>query len=138
MQTTQDVNAWRGRKAIDQNGERLGKIHEIHAGREPGDPAWAVIGTGLFGMRKRYVPLRDVTTTAEGDLCLPFTKTRIKNAPGIDADGAPSAAQEEQLYRWFQDGLGFDGERTERFSREDERGIRWDTEPDPTTRRSVH
>jgi uncharacterized protein (TIGR02271 family) len=144
MQTLQDVKTWRGQKAVDREGGKIGKIDEIYLDRHSGEPEWATVSTGLFGMRTSFVPIRDASMSGDGEVRLPFTKDQIKDAPNIDVDGELSVDEEQRLYRhygradygdWDQstdrtEGLGLAGDRDDRFRREDDdvRGRRAGTE----------
>ncbi|MEA2305359.1 MAG: hypothetical protein QOH43_2639, partial [Solirubrobacteraceae bacterium] len=59
MKTLQDVQTWRGRKVVDAGGDKIGTIEEIWLDRQTGEPEWATVKTGLFGLRSSFVPIRD-------------------------------------------------------------------------------
>jgi uncharacterized protein (TIGR02271 family) len=100
MRTLEDVQTWRGMTAVDSNGDKVGKIDEIYLDRRSGEPEWATVNTGLFGMRTSFVPIS--SADADGDqVRLAHTKDEIKDAPGIDADGALSSEEEQRLYEHY-------------------------------------
>jgi len=132
MTTLQDVQAWRGQKAIDANGDKVGTIDEIYLDRQSGEPEWATVSTGLFGSRTSFVPIRDASG-AGNEVRLPYTKDQIKDAPNVDADGELSVEEEQRLYQHYgrgdygewsgedrTEGLGLAGDRDDRFSRDDD------------------
>src|SRR3954447_22709340 len=93
MHTREDVQTWRGMTAVDANRDKVGKIDEIYFDRGSGEPEWATVNTGLFGMRTSFVPLSDARSS-EDAVQLAATKDQIKDAPNIDADGELSIEEE--------------------------------------------
>jgi uncharacterized protein (TIGR02271 family) len=100
MQTLQDVQKWRGLKAVDANGDKVGKVDEIYLDRQSGEPEWVTVNTGLFGTKTSFVPISDASATG-GEVRLSYTKDQIKDAPSIDADGALSTEEEQRLYSHY-------------------------------------
>jgi hypothetical protein len=101
----EEVQAWVGRVMIDRDGNRLGEITDIYLDRETDRPEWAVVRTGLFGLRSSFVPLA-AASEAGDHIQVPHPRTLIKDAPNIDADGQLSEAEEAELYRHY--GLDYD------------------------------
>jgi uncharacterized protein (TIGR02271 family) len=97
MRTLEDVQTWRGMTAVDNNGDKVGKIEEIYLDRSSGEPEWITINTGLFGMRTSFVPISDAQSRDDA-VQLAYAKDQIKDAPSIDADGALSSEEERALY----------------------------------------
>src|SRR3712207_2346633 len=104
MATTQELLSWRGHDLLDQNGDKIGKIEEIYEDTDTGAPEWALVNTGLFGTKSTFVPLRDVQMSGD-ELRVPFEKSHVKDAPGIDPDGALSREDEQRLYQ--HDGMSW-------------------------------
>jgi uncharacterized protein (TIGR02271 family) len=100
MHTREDVQTWRGLTAVDANGEKVGKIDEIYFDRSSGEPEWATVNTGLFGMRTSFVPLSGAESDDDGVRLAP-TKDQIKDAPNLDADGELSTEEEQRLYEHY-------------------------------------
>jgi uncharacterized protein (TIGR02271 family) len=98
MQT--DVHAWIGRKAVDPQGEKVGKIDDIYLDGASGQPEWMTVKTGLFGSRTSFVPLRSATESGD-DVAIGFTKQQVKDAPNIDSDGALTDDEERRLYEHY-------------------------------------
>src|SRR6478735_7191504 len=93
--TREDVLSWRDRDLIDNDGDKIGKIDDIYLDRETDQPEWAVVTTGLFGMKRTFVPLQEAT---------------VKDAPKIDPDGELSRDEEQTLYRHYgRDYADYDG-----------------------------
>src|SRR5688500_7280645 len=47
MSETTEVLEWRGRTAVDREGDKLGTIEEIYLDAETQRPEWALIKTGM-------------------------------------------------------------------------------------------
>jgi hypothetical protein len=90
---------------IDRDGKQLGEITDIYLDRETDQPEWAVVRTGLFGLRSSFVPLAEAIEV-ENDVQVPHPRTLVKDAPNIEADGQLSEAEEAELYRHY--GLEYD------------------------------
>jgi len=104
-----EAYGFQGRTMLDRDGDKIGKIDDIYEDRETGQPEWALVNTGLFGTKKTFVPLRGATPTGE-DVRVPVQKAHVKDAPGIDADGELSAAEERALYTHYDLGYESDGD----------------------------
>jgi uncharacterized protein (TIGR02271 family) len=149
MRTLEDVQTWRGMTAVDSNGDKVGKIEEIYLDRRSGEPEWATVNTGLFGMRTSFVPIGDAHGGGEA-VRLGYTKDQIKDAPSIDADGELSSEEERRLYEHYGrsdygdwdaesdrgEGVLGSGSGSGRFARDDDDDARGTTGRDtsgPTT-----
>jgi uncharacterized protein (TIGR02271 family) len=107
--TQQDITAIIGSNAVDNDGDKLGKVGQVYLDDQTGSPEWATVSTGLFGNKETFVPLADATV-ADGTLRVPYEKAKVKDAPRVDADqGHLSAAEEEELYRYYGVGTGTAG-----------------------------
>ena len=91
---------WKGRKIVDNDGDKVGKIEEIYEDTGSGQPEWALVNTGMFGSKSNFVPLAGAHPSGE-DVQVSFTKDQVKDAPGIEADGALSAQEERELYEHY-------------------------------------
>ncbi|MDZ5663721.1 PRC and DUF2382 domain-containing protein [Nocardioides sp. zg-1308] len=90
-----------GKNAYDSNGDKIGSIGHIFLDDETGQPEFASVNTGLFGMKETFVPITNATV--EGDrLVVPFTKDQVKDAPNVDVDGGHlDQAEERRLYEHY-------------------------------------
>ena len=88
------VRGWRGRVMVDRDSNKIGEIVDIYLDNETGRPEWAVVRTGLFGLRSTFVPLADVREVGD-ELQVPHQRLQVKQAPNIEPDGQLSAAEEE-------------------------------------------
>src|SRR3954466_14413858 len=100
-----------GKDVYDQSGEKIGSAAEVYLDDETGQPEWVTVRTGLFGTKESFVPIRDADLTDDG-LRVPVSKSRVKDAPKVDADGHLSPQEEEELYRYYGRGGGTDTSRT--------------------------
>ena len=96
-QDTQRITEWRGRDALDNDGDKLGEISEIYLDRSTGAPQWALVSTGLLGTRKSFVPLEGGQEEPDG-VRFAYDKGRVKDAPSVDADEELSSEDEQRLY----------------------------------------
>lgn len=90
-----------GDEVLDRNGERIGKVGQVYLDTVSGQPAWATVKTGLFGLKESFVPLAQAQV--HGDtLQVPITKDKIKDAPRVDAEARQMSEQDErELYRYY-------------------------------------
>src|SRR5215203_4895592 len=91
---------FRGQDLYDRDNDKIGSIEEIYLDAETNEPEWALVHTGLFGTKRTFVPLRDATER-DGNLAVPFEKSTVKDAPGVEANGQLSQREEAELYRHY-------------------------------------
>lgn len=95
-------------QVVDPRGEKIGAVKRVWVDDRTGDPAWASVHTGLFGMRESFVPLQRAELR-EDQLCVPVDKEQVKESPRIDAAGDHMTEEEQAaLYRHY----GFGPRRT--------------------------
>ena len=99
------VRGWRGRIMVDRDSNKIGEVVDIYLDNETDRPEWAVVRTGLFGLRSSFVPLAEVREVGD-ELQVPHQRLQVKQAPNIEPDGQLSAAEEAELYRHY--GLDYD------------------------------
>ena len=87
--------------AYDRNGDKLGHVTEIYINDSTGQPDFAQVNHGLFGMRSSIVPLRGHSLVGE-ELKLAFTKDQIKDAPHIGHDEHLSEEDHATIYRHYR------------------------------------
>jgi len=123
MPSTQEMLQFRGQDLYDANGDKIGKVEEIYEDTDTGAPEWALVHTGLFGTKRTFVPLREASTSGS-ELRVPYDKSQVKDAPGVDPDGALSRDEEQRLYQHYGmnwstsdsgSGLGDGGTQTQGF-----------------------
>ena len=49
MPSLQDIENWRGRTLVDNDGDKIGKVEDVYLDRSSGEPEWVAVKTGLFG-----------------------------------------------------------------------------------------
>jgi hypothetical protein len=99
------ARGWRGRIMVDRDSNKIGEVVDIYLDNETDRPEWAVVRTGLFGMRSTFVPLADAREVGD-ELQVPHQRLQVKQAPNIEPDGHLSAVEEAELYRHY--GLDYD------------------------------
>jgi hypothetical protein len=99
------VRGWQGRVMVDRDSNKIGEVVDIYLDNETDRPEWAVVRTGLFGLRSTFVPLTEAREVGD-ELQVPHQRSQVKQAPNIEPDGQLSAAQEAELYRHY--GLDYD------------------------------
>lgn len=100
MQTIQDVQTWRGMKVVDADGDKVGTIQDVFLDRQTGEPEWATVKTGLFGLKSSFVPIRDAEVIGESEVRVPYQKAQIKDAPRVD-DGELTPEEERRLWEHY-------------------------------------
>jgi hypothetical protein len=99
------ARGWIGRTMVDRDYHTIGKVVDIYLDNETGRPEWAVVRTGLLGMRSSFVPLAEATEV-DDKVQVPHPRTQVKEAPSVEPDGQLSPAEEAELYRHY--GLDYD------------------------------
>jgi hypothetical protein len=99
------AQGWLGRVMVDRDSNKIGEVFDIYLDNETDRPEWAVVRTGLFGLRSTFVPLADAREVGD-ELQVPHQRLQVKQAPNIDPDGHLSEAEEAELYRHY--GLDYD------------------------------
>jgi sporulation protein YlmC with PRC-barrel domain len=94
------VLSWRGRTVLDRDGERIGKLGDIYLDRRSDRPAWAKVGTGLFGRKESFIPLEDAEPAGE-DLRVPYAKDHVGDAPRVDPEVELGEDEEAALFRHY-------------------------------------
>jgi uncharacterized protein (TIGR02271 family) len=100
MTQVTEAYEWRGRTVVSSNGDKIGKLEEVYLDTHTGQPDWATVNTGLFGMKQSFVPLAD-SNRKRGDVVVPYSKDQVKDAPSVDPDGDLSAEEERRLYEHY-------------------------------------
>jgi uncharacterized protein (TIGR02271 family) len=94
---TTQAEALLGARVTGADGKVVGTIEQVFRDDVDGTPAWARVRSGKIG---RFVPLGSCQVTAEG-VSIPFDAQKIMGAPNIDAGQHMSAAQAEELTRYY-------------------------------------
>jgi hypothetical protein len=86
---------------VDPDGNTIGTIEDIFLDRQTGEPAWAAVKTGLFGLKHTVVPISDAQPADDGKIRVPLPKEKVKDAPRIDPDGGLDADEERRLWEYY-------------------------------------
>lgn len=79
------IEQWIGRDVLDADGEKVGKLTEVHF---DGDrPVVGEITTGRLSKKQHLVPLREASATRD-DLRVPYPKATIEGVGGPAPGGA--------------------------------------------------
>ncbi len=108
---TETISRVIGQDVYDESGEKIGSAAEVYLDDETGQPEWVTVRTGLFGTKESFVPIRDADLTDNG-VRVSVSKAKVKDAPKIDTDGHLSPEEEQELYRYYGLGGGFDTTQT--------------------------
>ncbi|MGV8847294.1 DUF2382 domain-containing protein [Tessaracoccus sp.] len=102
MIRTSDVERLLDSKASvhDSTGDKVGSLGQIYLDDQTGEPSWATVKTGLFGMSESFVSLEGASLRGD-DLHVGYTKDQINDAPNIDEDNHLDPAEEDRLYEYY-------------------------------------
>ena len=97
---TSNLSQWEGHTVFDSSGEKVGTIDEVYADRDTGKPEWALVSTGLFGLRKSFLPMAELRPEG-GEVHVPYTKQQIHDAPKVSSEEEISQEDEERLFQHY-------------------------------------
>jgi sporulation protein YlmC with PRC-barrel domain len=97
-----------GARVTGSDGRVIGTVEQVFRDDVDGTPAWARVRSGQTG---RFVPLGTSQVTGEG-LRVPFDSPKVMNGPDIEEGQHMSAAQCEELSRYY--GLAIPGQQVPR------------------------
>src|SRR5580700_2555391 len=86
-----------GAQVTGADGKVIGTVEQVFRDDVDGTPAWARVRSGKTG---RFVPLGSSQVTRDG-LSVPYDAQKIMGGPNIDAGQHMSAAQAEELSRYY-------------------------------------
>jgi uncharacterized protein (TIGR02271 family) len=86
-----------GAQVSGADGKVVGTVEQVFRDDVDGTPAWARVRSGKTG---RFVPLGSSQVTRDG-LSVPFDTQKIMGGPNIDAGQHMSAAQADELSRYY-------------------------------------
>lgn len=101
MLDSDTINQAIGQDVHGSDGSKLGTVGQVYLDDTTGNPEWATVQTGLFGTKESFVPIADATLDQRG-LTVPFDKSRVKDAPRVEAENGHLDVEEEaELYRYY-------------------------------------
>lgn len=89
-----------GATVYDNSGDKIGKLGTVYVDNDSGQPSFASVSTGLFGMSESFVPLEGAQLDND-DVRVAYAKDQVTDAPRIDAGGDLSPAEEDRLYSHY-------------------------------------
>jgi sporulation protein YlmC with PRC-barrel domain len=100
--TYERLASLQGAEVYDRMGEKLGKLGQFYTDHT-GQPTWASVKTGWFGLNESLVPLQGAQFEGEG-VQLPYDQETVKDAPNVNIDADEPLTSEEvaSLYRHYQ------------------------------------
>ncbi|EYR63145.1 photosystem reaction center subunit H [Actinotalea ferrariae CF5-4] len=116
MITTEQVQQVIGTTVRSSDGDKIGKVGQVYFDDVTGQPAWVTVATGLFGSNESFVPV-DSADVRDGELTVPFSKDKVKDAPNVAADQHLSEAEEAELYRYY--GVEYSSAGTDTYAQTD-------------------
>ena len=97
MLSDDQIRGLMGGTAVDENGDKIGKIGMVYFDDQTGKADWVTVNTGFFGSSESFVPLAGATV--EGDTVrVPYSKDKVKDAPKVEADQHLDESDEQRLY----------------------------------------
>lgn len=101
MLSSDDVQQVVGADAYGSDGSKLGRIGQVFLDDETGEPVFATVNTGLFGLAENFVPLAQASCSG-GRVDVGFDRDTIKGAPKVSPnDGHLSPEEEQTLYDYY-------------------------------------
>lgn len=91
-------------QVVDPRGEKIGSVKRVWLDGRTGDPLWASVHTGLFGLKESFVPLQRAELR-ENQLRVPVDKDQVKDSPKIEATN-DNMSDEEQAALYQHYGFG--------------------------------
>lgn len=106
MISQEKIRSLYGLDVIDGDGDKIGSIGAVWTDAA-GQPSWASVRTGLFGINESLFPLHDADLRGDR-VIVPFDKSTVKEAPNVDADADEPLTQAEtdRLYEYY--GIAWD------------------------------
>src|SRR4051794_22885498 len=74
---------WHGKMLVDRDGERIGKLQDVHVDVENDEPQFATVKEGFIGRHLTFVPLGGIKVGPD-ERQVTVTKEQIKSAPNIE------------------------------------------------------
>jgi len=100
MLDNSQIERLNGTEVHGSDGEKIGKVGQVYLDDQTGQPTWATVNTGLFGMNESFVPLSQASMSGD-TLTVPYDKDRVKGAPNVASDAHLSPEEERNLYEYY-------------------------------------
>lgn len=99
-ESDKSADLWTGQDLHDLDGNRIGKIVDVRYGDVTGGLRWLVVDPGFPGGKKVFVPAAEVRRSGDR-LSTLHNKDRVKDAPKVEDEQAPSQVEEAKLCRYY-------------------------------------
>jgi sporulation protein YlmC with PRC-barrel domain len=97
-----NVTDWHGKRLVDVNGEKIGKLEDVYVDVETDEPQFATVKEGFIGRHLTFVPLGGIKLGPD-ELQVAVTREQIQDAPNIEQHGEElSQADESALYHHYE------------------------------------
>lgn len=89
-----------GMDVVGSDDKKIGSVDEVYVDAASGEPTFALVDTGLFGLQSSFIPLERAEVRGE-ELRVAYDKERVKDAPTLDPQDHLNPWEEEWLYRYY-------------------------------------
>lgn len=96
----QQARSWIGHDVQGADGATLGKLEHVYLSHSTDQPTWGVVKTGLFGRKRRFVPLENAEPD-DATVRIPVTKEQVNSAPDVAAEAELHPETEQQLQKHY-------------------------------------
>ncbi|MBJ7596910.1 MAG: photosystem reaction center subunit H [Candidatus Nephthysia bennettiae] len=96
----QEPSPYKSRTLFDAAGEKVGTIEDVYVDQETKKPEWVLVRTGLFGLRKTFVPMSALQPQGD-DLRASYSKDQINGAPNVGDEEGASPEEEARLFQHY-------------------------------------
>lgn len=97
-----DIAAWRHKRLVDRDGQRIGNLEDVYVDIATGQPMFGTVDEGLIGSPLAFVSLAGITIGSRS-VRLALSKQQVKDAPSLRIRGDQlSQAEESILYEHYQ------------------------------------
>ena len=99
-----NIADWRGKRLIDRDGSKIGKLEDVYVDVATGQPIFGTLRESVIGRPLTFVSLVGITVDRK-HVQVALSKQQVEDAPNIDFMGDElSLADESRLYHHY----GFD------------------------------
>jgi uncharacterized protein YrrD len=102
MATVRNIAEWHGKKLVDHDGEKIGKLQDVYVDVETDEPMFGTVKEGLFSRHLTFVPLQGITIGPDS-LQVTVSREQVEAAPNVGMEHEElSQADESALYHHYQ------------------------------------
>jgi hypothetical protein len=89
-----------GRRVVDPQGNKVGKVSDIFSDSRSLEPKWASVNLGITRPHHPLIPLENAFVADSGQLVVPFDARMIKHAP-TSHGVTPTTDEEAELRSYY-------------------------------------